>query len=86
METIGPKPWTSFTRLSQVSVHRKLDCPLYVVCLSEASLLEWESFTCVYCPMKKGDWEKKYDTAVFSTGEEHGGLCYETRTAQETNC
>lgn len=66
--TIGPKPWETLT-YDYVEVHRNLDCPMYDECLSLAD--GWDSFTCVFCPMSKGLWRRRFDPYTFTTKDDH---------------
>lgn len=69
MSTIGPKPWTDLN-YAGVGVHRNLDCPLYRGCLDIAEKEGWNSFTCVFCPMSKGEWSPSYDENTFICNED----------------
>jgi hypothetical protein len=75
---VGPKPWKTL-KLELVDVHRSLNCPMYRDCTNEASNANWESFTCAFCPLGKGKWNRTYDEGTFT--REGGDHEYPKRTA-----
>lgn len=45
----GPNQWVCLWELSEVEIHRNLDCPNYDKCVNTAADKMWEGFSCSTC-------------------------------------